>query len=190
VEFALQFNVTEGGVALEDAVPVPFSATVAVEFEALLTTDKLPLTVPAVVGVNFTENEALLPAATVSGRVCPLTVKPAAGFTAVIVTDAVPAVTVSVCEALLPTDTEPKLSEPGLTVSVPAAVPATVMLRDDLYAVPPLSHASMTTLCAPLARVKDVFSELASTRYSLTLSTYISIDVIVLPEFAVAEATN
>ena len=48
----------------------------------------------------------------------------------------------------------------------------------------------MTTLCAPLARLKEVFSELASTRYSLTLSTYISIDLIVLPEFAVAEATN
>jgi hypothetical protein len=45
--------------------------------EALLTSDTLPLTLPATVGANFTWNVALCPAAMVVGNVSPLTLNPA-----------------------------------------------------------------------------------------------------------------
>ena len=61
---ALHFTATDGGVdaggvVLAAGAPVPLKATGATEFEALLTSVRLPLTAPEAVGVNFTENEAL-----------------------------------------------------------------------------------------------------------------------------------
>jgi hypothetical protein len=45
---AVQFNTVECEVV--DAVPVPLNAIVAGVFDALLTSDRLPVTLPAVVG--------------------------------------------------------------------------------------------------------------------------------------------
>jgi hypothetical protein len=47
------------------------------ELEALLVSDRFPVTLPAVVGANLTWKVALWPAARVVGRVNPLKLKPA-----------------------------------------------------------------------------------------------------------------
>lgn len=158
---SLQFTVTEWLLPEVDAVPVPLKATVAVEFDALLTSDRLPFTVPEAVGVKLTVNEVLFPAARVRGNVSPLTANEEVMFACEMVTGAALAVSVSVCDAVLPTLTEPKLKEFELIASVPAVLPVTVMLRAVLYVVPALSHAWITTECAPLAKLRDVLSEAA-----------------------------
>ena len=81
------------------------------------------------------------------GSESPVTVKLAVALACEIVTGDVPAVTVNVCDVLVPTLTVPKLNEPGLTVSAPAEVllPDTVMLRGVLYTAPVLSQAWTTT---------------------------------------------
>jgi hypothetical protein len=162
---SLQLTATEWPLEVDD-VPVPLKATVAVEVDALLTSERLPFTVLEVVGVNCTLNEALFPAARVSGKVSPFTAKEEVMFACEIVTDATLAVSVTVCDAVLPTLTEPKFKELELTASVPAVVPVppvpeTVMFRAVLYVVPALSHAWMTTECAPLAKLRDVLIEAA-----------------------------
>jgi len=116
-----------------DDVPVPLKATVAVEFDALLTSDRLPFTVLDDVGVKLTLSEVLCPAARVSGKAIPLRENDEVTFACEIMTGAALAVSVTVCDAVLPTLTDPKLKELELTASVPE-VPeveeaATVMLR-------------------------------------------------------------
>jgi hypothetical protein len=107
------------------AAPVPANGTVVVGFEALLTNEKLPVMPPAAVGANFTVKDALCPAASVTGNAGPLTLNPLPVAVALeIVTLAVPAVTETVCELLLPTVTLPKLSEVGLADSVPDGLTA------------------------------------------------------------------
>jgi len=137
---------TESVPVVLTSAPVPLKATVAVELEALLTSVRLPLTAPEVVGANFTENEALCPAARVSGRVSPLTVKPVVAFACEIVTAAVLAFTVTVCDELLPTFTDPKLNELELSESVPTAGAelVTVIFSAALYTAPVLSQAWTT----------------------------------------------
>jgi hypothetical protein len=55
------------------AVPVPMTAKLCGEFEASLTTETLPATLPVFEGAKLTVNEVEAPAATVRGRVIPLT---------------------------------------------------------------------------------------------------------------------
>ena len=55
------------------ATPVPLNATVVGEFGAVLVIDKLPVTLPPVVGVNFTVKLLLCPAAMLVGEVNPVT---------------------------------------------------------------------------------------------------------------------
>ena len=89
----------------------------------MLTREKLPLTFAAVVGANCTVNEAVFPAASVSGRVGPVKEKPVpVRLSWKMVTLAVLAVTVTVCEELVPVVTLPKLSDAGLAVSWPPGV--------------------------------------------------------------------
>lgn len=59
------------------AAPVPVSATVDAELDALLASEIEPEELDAVVGENFTLNDADWPACTVSGVVSPETLKPA-----------------------------------------------------------------------------------------------------------------
>jgi hypothetical protein len=107
----------------DDCVPSPVNDCVNIESEASLENEILPEEVPAVGGVNMTEYVALLPAATVTGNVMPLTEYPdplqAAEET---VTSAFLADKVPVKDELLPTATFPKFSEDGDTASAPAAL--------------------------------------------------------------------
>ena len=54
------------------AAPIPVSGRLAGEFEALLTTETLPVAVPVTGGAKFTINEVVAPAANVIGTVNPL----------------------------------------------------------------------------------------------------------------------
>jgi hypothetical protein len=93
-------------------IPAPESEIVAGELVALLTTDTLPATLPAIVGANPTLSEALCPVARLRGKDKPLTLKPApVTFTCETVTVLFPEfVRTTVCAPLaLPTITFPKL---------------------------------------------------------------------------------
>src|SRR5437879_8922588 len=92
--------------------PAPESEIVAGEFVALLTTDTLPTTLPAAAGTKPTFNEALCPAARLSGNERPPALKPApVTFTCEMVTAVLPEfIRATVCAVLgLPTNTFPKL---------------------------------------------------------------------------------
>ena len=58
------------------AVLLPVRETVDGEELALLTSDKVPVTLPAVCGAKTTVNDVLLPAEMLAGRVRPLMLKP------------------------------------------------------------------------------------------------------------------
>jgi hypothetical protein len=95
--------------------------TVIGEFGLLFTMDTLPLTLPADVGANLAVNDALNPAPSVTGVVIPLMLKPVPDAVACeIVKLAVPEFfNVIVCEPLLPTFTDPKLTVEGVAPSCP-----------------------------------------------------------------------
>src|SRR5215472_9806988 len=57
--------------------PVPESETVAGELVALLTTERLPVTLPVAVGSKLAVKVVLFPALRVKGREIPATLKPA-----------------------------------------------------------------------------------------------------------------
>lgn len=59
------------------ATPVPDNVTALTLASVLLVTVMLPVTLPAVVGANFTDPATLCPGAMVSGKVKPVTLKPA-----------------------------------------------------------------------------------------------------------------
>jgi hypothetical protein len=66
------------GLALRKRLtPVPESDTVAGELLALLTTDRLPVTLPVAVGAKLAVKVVLLPALRVKGREMPANLKPA-----------------------------------------------------------------------------------------------------------------
>ena len=83
---------------------LPLRAMVAGEFAAVLTSDRLPVTVPADCGTNSTLNEVVWPAATVIGNESPLVLNPLpVTFACVIVRLAVPVLlTCTACELVLP----------------------------------------------------------------------------------------
>ena len=100
-------------------MPVPDKAIIAGEPGALLTTEILPDAAPADVGAKVAVNDTLLPALMFIGIVAPLMPNPVPEAVACeIVTLAEPEfVSVIVCDPLLPTATEPKLTLPGLALS-------------------------------------------------------------------------
>src|SRR6266568_1698185 len=59
------------------ATPVPLRAMAAGEFGALLTSETLPITLPAARGPNATLKVVVCPTARVKGRVSPLRLNPA-----------------------------------------------------------------------------------------------------------------
>ncbi len=89
--------------------PVPLRAIVSGELGALLTSETVPVTLPAAPGVKATLNVALLPAAMVSGTVMPVRLKP--------LPDTVAWEIVMVCELLVPVTTLPKLALEGIAAS-------------------------------------------------------------------------
>ena len=99
--------------------PVPLRAIVSGELGALLTSETVPVTLPAAPGVKATLNVALLPAAMVSGTVMPVRLKPLPDAVAwEIVTPALPALdSLIVCELLVPVTTLPKLALVGVGAS-------------------------------------------------------------------------
>ena len=111
-------------------VPVPLMAMVSGEFGALLTMEMVPEALPPVVGANWAVKEVDCPAPRLSGVEIPVMVKPEPEAVACeMVNEAEPPlVKVTVCEPLLPTATEPKVTFDGLAPSwacVPVPVSAT-----------------------------------------------------------------
>jgi len=105
----------------------------------LLTNDPLPVAVPLVFGVKDKVNDALCPAARVSGNDNPLTLNSELiRLPELMVTLAPVAVRVAGMLLLVPTLTVPKFAELGDTVSCPVAAPVpakgTVTLEPDFRA--------------------------------------------------------
>jgi hypothetical protein len=99
------------------AIPVPLTETVLAELEALLRTDTAPDTLPVVFGENSMLKLDCLPGPMVRGSEIPVTASP---FVVVLtwVTvrfDPPPFEMVTDWEAVLPTATDPKLTETGET---------------------------------------------------------------------------
>ena len=101
------------------ATPLADKAIVAGEFVALLMTETLPVTLPAVSGVKVMVKLALCPAAKVSGTAKPVAVKPAPDTaTCETLTLLLPVfVSTTVCEPLPPTSTLPRFKEVALAES-------------------------------------------------------------------------
>lgn len=136
--------------------PVPLSAIVAGEFVALLVTVTLPERLAAVAGANVTLNVMDCPAASASGTVNPATLNPVPlSLICEIVTLELPVFfSVTLCVALVPVTTLPKLSDAGLTVSCSAdatPVPASATTSGELGA-----FLTSVTLPVKLLAVADV----------------------------------
>jgi len=109
------------------AVPVPVRLSVVVVGCALLVKVSVPLAAPVVCGLKVTVNDALCPAAIVTGSDRPLRLNaPLLEPAPVTVTLAPLAVSVPVAVPLLPTVTLPSARVVGATVSCPAAPPVPV----------------------------------------------------------------
>lgn len=109
------------------AVPVPVRFSVVVVGWALLVKVSVALAAPVVCGLKVTVNDALCPAAIVTGSDRPLRLNaPLLEPAPVTVTLAPLAVKVPVAVPLLPTATLPSASVVGATVSCPAAPPVPV----------------------------------------------------------------
>jgi hypothetical protein len=109
--------------------------------------ETLPLALPVAEGANCALNVVFCPAASASGTDKPAMLKPVPeALAAEIVTLAVPEfVNVTVCDALLPTNTLPKLTLAGLGVSCPCSpVPLREMAAGELVAL-------LTTETLPVA---------------------------------------
>ena len=99
------------------ATPVPLTETVLGVLEALLMTDTLPLTAPVAFGANTIVKVDCLPAATVMGSVAPVIENPLAVVLACVTVRAEPPGldTVTDCETVPPTATDPKFTDAGAT---------------------------------------------------------------------------
>jgi hypothetical protein len=100
-----------------EAIPIPFSETVCGTAEALLMIETSPAKVPAAFGVKTTLKVDCFPASITRGRVTPVIVTPAAEALACVIVrlEVPPLETVTDCDAVLPSGTEPKLMEAGAT---------------------------------------------------------------------------
>lgn len=113
------------GVICPRATPVPVSAMFSGELVASETTARLPLTAPATVGANLTENVTVCVGVKVTGSVSPVTEKPAPVTLACEMVTLTPPVLVKVSDRLelLLIWTLPKGKLTGFAESVPAATP-------------------------------------------------------------------
>ena len=111
--------------ATAGVAPVPDNAISAVLLDPLKLSETCPLTAPPAVGANFTPNVLSCPGANVKGRLNPVTLKPAPVTVACEIVRLAPPVfcRVSVCVALLPTATVPKLKLLGLVDNTPDTIP-------------------------------------------------------------------
>jgi hypothetical protein len=138
---------------------------------ALLTIEMLPLAAPADVGANFAVSVVLSPAPNVCGVVIPLILKPAPEAVACdMVMLAVPEfVNVIVCEPLLPTPTEPKLTLAGLAPSCPCVpVPDRAIAAGE-------PGALLTTEMLPDAAPADIGAKVAVNEALLPALIFIGI---------------
>jgi hypothetical protein len=120
------------------ATPVPLRAMAVGEFAALLTSDTLPVTLPAAAGANCTVKVLDCPADRLRGKVSPLRPKPVPVIVACeMVRLALPELlSVTVCVLLLPTSTLPKARLVGLTVKAGCTpLPESVMVAGELVAL-------------------------------------------------------
>jgi hypothetical protein len=133
--------------------PVPDRVIVAGEFEALLVTLTLPVTLPAAAGVKVALKLAVCPEVRTSPAGRPLAVKPGpAMMTLEMLILAVPElVNVTPKTLLLPTLTLPKLRVEVLTVSGPAGA-LTVRVAELLVTLP-AELLTVTSNCMPLSEV-------------------------------------
>jgi hypothetical protein len=119
-------------------IPDPLTGMSSAAFEALLTTETLPLSAPAVCGTKVTAKAALCPAANVNGRLRPLKLRPAPVVVNcdTVTLDPPEFESVMVALALLPTATLPKFTAVGFAINTPAdtAVPEAGIARDGLLA--------------------------------------------------------
>lgn len=115
----------------------------------MLTNDVLPVVVPLVVGVNDKVNDAVCPAARVSGNDNPVTLNSELiRLPELIVTLAPLAVRVAGMLLLVPTVTVPKFAVAGDTVSCPVAEPPPA--RGMVNPEPDFSVSVMLPVAAPL----------------------------------------
>jgi hypothetical protein len=138
-------------------VAMPLRAIVNGELGALLMIEMLPVGLPAEVGANCAVNDVLSPAPRVTGVASPVMLKPDPDALACeMVTFADPEfVNVIVCDPLLPTATEPKLTLPGLAVSWPwMPVPDSAIAAGEFGAL-------LATEILPLAAPEDVGAKVA-----------------------------
>lgn len=111
-------------------MPAPVNPITIGDPGALLTTEMLPVALPAAAGKNFAVKDAVCPAANVAGRERPAMENPVPDAVACeTVTLAVPEfVRVTVADPLLPSNTLPKLMLDGFAVRAPCTpVPLTGM---------------------------------------------------------------
>jgi hypothetical protein len=133
------------------AIPVPLREIVSGEFGALLTSDIVPVTLPAELGPKTALNVADFPAAMVAGAVIPVVLNPApATVTEEIVIVAVPPfVRVTVCELFVPVVTLPKAALLGVAANCACVpVPLNVIIVGDVGA---LLTIEMLPLALPAA---------------------------------------
>jgi hypothetical protein len=107
------------------AIPIPDSGTVRVGFEAFEVTVTFPLAAPSDVGLNETLKLALCPAASVTGAVVPLKLKPVPLIPTCEIVTLDPPVLVTVSERVcfFPNCTLPKLRLLGFDPRAPAETP-------------------------------------------------------------------
>jgi hypothetical protein len=134
------------------ATPLPTSVGVCGEFGAPSVKTMLPVTPPAVVGANCTLKDALWPAAIVAGRESPLILMPLPEIVAAVTVrlEFPLLVRVTVCVALCPTVTFPKLTEAGV-IARPGCIPVPLneIVRGEL-------EASLMTERVPVAAAAEV----------------------------------
>jgi len=120
-------NVAVAGLATRapGTKPMAVSGRFKVEFAPLLTRVKLPLTLPPACGANVVVKLALWPGANVSGKLRPLTLKPAPAIEAceMVRLDPPELIRLPAKVLLEPSKTLPKSKLAGLAVSCPAATP-------------------------------------------------------------------
>jgi len=131
-------------------VPVPESATLRAEFEALEVMARLPLALLPEVGAKVTLRLALCPAFKVRGKVRPLALNPEPVAPAAEIVTLVPPelVIVSASVVVLPVVTFPKLRLAGLVVSWPGVVPVpeSATLRAEFEALEVMARLPLALL--------------------------------------------
>jgi len=105
---------------VDAAIPVPVRASIVVAVWASLVNVSAAVCAPVVIGLNVTVNDALCPAAIISGRESPLTVNAELFDTTEPTVTLLPlALNVAVAVPLLPSETLPTVIVVGVTDSWP-----------------------------------------------------------------------